>query len=169
MTEYWDAYDAKQQLIVGKILERENFPVDDSYHLAVNVWVRHEDGDFLFMRRSADKSHYPLYYEAGAGGSVLRGESSEQAAERELNEETGLSSTQLTFLFSFTEHRYQTHFDTYLAWVSGDKEAVAYQLTETDCHIWVSPQEMDAFLEYHLVFENQVQQLRHYLKETKEA
>lgn len=164
MAEVWNGFDKERNLVEGRVLDRADWPYDDDiYHLAVNVWVKHVDGDWLFMRRSPEKSHFPLYYEAGAGGSVLLGESSKQAAYRELLEETGLVADQLQLLFSFTEEQYRTHFDSFLATVSGNKEEIHYQLTETDQHIWVKEENLSDFLENHLVFSNQKKQILTYL------
>lgn len=169
MEEQWDAYDAQRQLLIGRMLERSSFPyVEEVYHLAVNVWVRHVDGDWLFMKRAANKAHFPNVYEAGAGGSVLRGELSIDAAQRELMEETGLVADQLEFLFSFTEKEYLTHFDTYLAYVSGEKDALTYQTNETAEHVWIPTQKLASFLESEPVFTNQKRQLLHYIEKGRE-
>lgn len=162
--EIWDAYDEHRNLIPHVLLERTAFPYPEGfYHLAVNIWVQHEDGDWLFMRRSSQKSHYPGVYELGAGGSVHQGESSLDAAKRELLEETGLAAEQMDFLFSFTEKEHLTHFDTYLVTVSCDKDALSYQAGETDAHCWVTPDEIERFLVEQPVFKNQRQQLLGYL------
>lgn len=163
--EVWDAYDRDRQMLANQTLERSKFPYDEEmYHLAVNVWVQHEDGDWLFMKRSSLKEHYPDVYEVGAGGSVIQGETSLEAAKRELIEETGMSADQLDFLFSFTEMEHKTHFDTYLARVSCDKDAVSYQKEETDGHCWVASKVVPEFLSTYPVFENQSQQLLEHLK-----
>lgn len=163
MTELWNAFDKEGNLLEGRILDRATWPTEaDLYHLAVNVWVCHEDGDWLFVRRSPQKSHFPLYFEAGAGGSVLLDESAEEAATRELKEETGLEASELKSLFNFTEEEHQTHFAVYLAKVFGGKE-VAYQASETDQPVWVKEAEVLQFLQTHQVFTNQKEQILAYL------
>lgn len=161
--ETWDAYDKDGQLVEGVLLDRAAFPDGSGlYHLAINIWVCHEDGDWLFVRRAATKEHYANVYEAGAGGSVLAGETGRQAAERELLEETGLVATEMDFLFGFSEPQYLTHFETYLAKVSGTKE-ISYQEGETDAHAWVAEEDLPTFLEKQLVFQNQKSQILAYI------
>ncbi|MBY5033828.1 NUDIX hydrolase [Streptococcus gallolyticus] len=163
MVERWNAFDKDGQLVENRILDRADWPTEDEiYHLAVNVWVQHEDGDWLFVRRSPKKSHFPLYYEAGAGGSVLLGEASQEAALRELQEETGLKASTVDFLFRFTEEQHRTHFDVYLAKITGKKD-VSYQISETDAHVWVAEKKVPNFLETHQVFTNQKEQILAYL------
>lgn len=57
-SEIWNAFDKNRQLLSDQILERDKFPAaypEELYHLAVNVWVKHRDGDWLLMKRSAEK------------------------------------------------------------------------------------------------------------------
>ena len=152
--EFWDAYDRERNVQSGYLVRGEAVPVG-LYHLCVNVLVRHADGDFLFMQRSKEKELYPLYYECGAGGSVLQGESSLSAAYRELKEETGLFPEKMTLLGQETFSKDQCHFDYYLAEVSSDKERISYQKGETESHLWLSPQDLPAFMEENQVFAHQ--------------
>lgn len=170
-SEIWNAFDKNRQLLSDQILERDKFPAaypEELYHLAVNVWVKHRDGDWLLMKRSAEKQHFPNVYEVGAGGSVFYGETSQEAAKRELMEETGLVATSIDYLFSFTEEGHRTHFDTYLALVDGDKAQIIYQMEETDAHIWVKEADLPDFLETHPVFENQKEQVLTYCQSESE-
>lgn len=86
--EWWEVVDA------------EGSPTGDTYrrgapdwpagcfHLIVAVCVQREDGAVLLTQRAATKE-FPLGWEF-PGGSALAGETSRQAASRELLEETGI-------------------------------------------------------------------------------
>lgn len=154
MTEIWNAYDSKRKQLPHLLIRGEPIP-QGQFHLCVNVLVRHEDGDFLVMRRSASKSLYPRYWELGAGGSVLAGETSQEAALRELREETGLLADKVSLLEQFSSPEDQCHFDFYLAQVSGAKEDIRYQAGETEAHLWLPASQLIKFLDQHLSFQDQ--------------
>lgn len=46
--EKWDAYDKNRQK-TGQLLKRGETVPEGLYHLVVNVFVRHQDGDRLFI------------------------------------------------------------------------------------------------------------------------
>lgn len=152
--ELWDAYDSNR-VKIDQLLERGKAIPAGLYHLVVNVFIQHADGDLLFMKRSSEKELYPNIYECGAGGSVLAGETSLEAAQREMLEETGLQADRLELLQQETDSKVQCHFDYYLARVSGSKSGVRYQAGETDGHIWVSPRDLPRFFEDYPTFSDQ--------------
>ena len=154
MAEVWNAYDLNRNQLPHLLVRGEKIP-EGQFHLCVNVLVRHQDGDILFMRRSVNKSLYPGYYEFGAGGSVLAGEDSQTAALRELEEETGLVPDSIRLLEQVCSVKDQCHFDYYEVVVSGDKSQVRYQAGETDAHVWLPLREVPAFVENHPCFKNQ--------------
>ena len=154
MKEFWNAYDLNRNQLPHLLVRGEKIP-EGQFHLCVNVLVRHQDGDILFMRRSANKSLYPGYYEFGAGVSVLAGEDSQTAALRELKEETGLVPDSIRLLEQVCSVKDQCLFDYYEVVVSGDKSQVRYQEDETDAHVWLPLKEVPAFVENHPCFNNQ--------------
>ncbi len=88
-TEKWDLYDRYKD-ITGEIWERgahESIP-RGRYHLIVSIWTMTPDGRILITRRHDDKSFGGMW--ENTGGAVIAGESSLQAAYRELGEEIGL-------------------------------------------------------------------------------
>lgn len=52
--EYWDAYNEQRER-QGDFLKRGQPIAEGQYHLCVNVFVRHIDGEFLLMHRSPKK------------------------------------------------------------------------------------------------------------------
>lgn len=87
MKEEWDLYD-KDRNKLEKIVKRGDYLNDDEYHLVVNAWIKNSKGEFLITQRSKNKSH-PLMWEC-TGGSALKGETSKEAALREVKEELGI-------------------------------------------------------------------------------
>jgi 8-oxo-dGTP pyrophosphatase MutT (NUDIX family) len=56
-------------------------------------------GEILIQKRTPAKDIYPGYWDLAAGGVVLKGENYGKAAARELYEELGIRSNDLTFQF----------------------------------------------------------------------
>ena len=86
--EYWDVYDAFRNK-TGKIMVRGKVPFGD-YHLVVCICVFNSEGKLLIQQRQPFKDIWPDFWDISAAGSALAGESSRQAAERELYEELGI-------------------------------------------------------------------------------
>lgn len=70
------------------------------YRRAVLVLVYDRQGRLYLQRRSRNKSLYPSRLDLSATGHVRAGESREDAASRELEEELGLTGRRLTLLAS---------------------------------------------------------------------
>jgi isopentenyldiphosphate isomerase len=86
--ELWDLYDKNRQFI-NKTHIRGDKLNDGEYHIVVSIWTMSSDGHILITLRDPRKEDYPLKWENTAG-SAISGESSLQAAKRELKEETGI-------------------------------------------------------------------------------
>ncbi len=109
--EYFDVFDQNRNLI-GKKVKRGDSYSDNEFHLIVHVWVKLKDDKFILSKRKMTKKPYPGLWEA-TGGSVLAGETSLNAAIREVNEELGidLSKTNGKLIYQFKgNNNYSPHF-----------------------------------------------------------
>ncbi len=70
-------------------------------HRSTYILVFNSAGELFVQRRSPTKDIFPGYLDPAAGGVVLQGESYEQGAARELDEELGIRGVPLRFLFEF--------------------------------------------------------------------
>ncbi len=92
MSEVWDVYTIDRKK-TGKTCirgEQKNL-ADDEFHLWVMVWIKNPvTGKYLVSQRTADKDTDPLKWETVAGHSIL-GDTSADAALREVYEEVGIT------------------------------------------------------------------------------
>lgn len=70
-------------------------------HRAAYILVFNSRGELFVQKRTMTKDIYPGYFDIAAGGVVLAGESYDESAERELEEELGIRNTPLTSHFEF--------------------------------------------------------------------
>lgn len=88
--EFWDIYD-KNKRLTGRTMQRNDWCLQDGeYHLTVLGVVRHTDGRFLITRRVLTKAWAAGWWEV-PGGAAMAGETSREAVNREVLEETGLN------------------------------------------------------------------------------
>ena len=87
--------------VVGAAPRREmragNLP-----HRATYILVFNSRGELYVQKRTEHKDVFPGYYDVAAGGVILAGESYEEGALRELEEELGIRGVPLTRLFDFS-------------------------------------------------------------------
>ncbi len=84
--EMWDIYDGNRQKTNLKV-ERDTEFTKDMFRLTVHICIFNSKGELLIQQRSASKKNFPNVWDITLGGNVQAGETSQQAAERELNEE----------------------------------------------------------------------------------
>ena len=142
--ELWDAYDQRGNKLEGHLVRGMPIPAG-VYHLVCCIVVRHIDGDFLLMRRSPEKEHYPNIWEIGAGGSVLRGETARDSARRELEEETGIVGGQWSSMGRYLED--DTIYEGFLCVTDCQKDSVRLQEGETVDYRWLSREEFISFFD----------------------
>jgi isopentenyldiphosphate isomerase len=92
---------AKDDSVLGSI-ERSKAHLEQTLHRSGMTFLVRSDGKILLQRRSPS-STFPGCWDSSSSFHVTFGETYEQAARRELKEETGVSAT-LTYLGKFTYH-----------------------------------------------------------------
>ena len=70
-------------------------------HRACYILVFNSRGELFVQKRTMGKDIYPGYYDVAAGGVVLAGESYDESARRELQEELGIPDAALASHFTF--------------------------------------------------------------------
>jgi Isopentenyldiphosphate isomerase len=87
--ELWDVYDidrnkTNKTMVRGGIFEKDN------YHLVVHICIFNSKGEMLIQQRQPFKEGWSNMWDITVGGSAIKGDTSQAAAERELFEELGL-------------------------------------------------------------------------------
>lgn len=86
----------------GRTKPRTSIHRDGDWHKTVHIWIANNRGEVLFQKRSLTKESFPGAWDISAAGHIKSGETSVEAAIKELSEELGISVLphDLRFLFS---------------------------------------------------------------------
>lgn len=148
--EFWDIYDKNKQK-TGRTMKRNDWCLaDDEYHLTVLGVVRRTDGKYLITKRVMTKQWAPGWWEV-SGGAAMAGETSKEAALREVREETGLDVSDWEGGYQFTYHRENPgKGDNYFVDVyrfTGDftEDDLHIQKEETDGYMLATLEDIQAF------------------------
>lgn len=143
MSELWDIYDSNRKptgktILRSDFFDRDNVDYPDEYHIAVHIWIRNSDGEWLISKRTPNKN-YPLLWEC-TGGSVLAGEDSLSGALREVKEELGINlNVSKGHLYkSIKRDVYNDFCDVWLFEFDCDINDVVLQEGETCDAMWAS-------------------------------
>ncbi|MCR5793591.1 MAG: NUDIX hydrolase [Lachnospiraceae bacterium] len=138
--ELWDIYDENKQL-TGRTMKRNDWCLkDNEYHLSVLGVLKRPDGKFLITKRHMNKHWAPGWWEV-PGGAAKAGETSEEAAKREILEETGLDVTNAKGGFLFSYHRENPgKGDNYFVDIYG------YELDFTEDDVKVQEEEVTGYM-----------------------
>lgn len=87
--ELWDIYNRDREK-TGRTMVRGEAFEKDSYHLVVHACIFNSKNEMLIQQRQPFKEGWPNMWDITVGGSAVKGDSSQDAIERELFEEIGL-------------------------------------------------------------------------------
>lgn len=72
------------------------------WHRTVHIWIKNSNGDLLLQKRSSTKETHPGLWDISCAGHLSAGDSSIEAALREMKEELGISCRSNTLKLLFT-------------------------------------------------------------------
>lgn len=127
--EYFEIVDEKDR-VIGQAPRSECHGNPELVHRAAHVLLFDSNGQLLLQKRADTKDIQPGKWDTSVGGHLDPGEDYKQAAVRELEEELGLTSLPLTFLY-YTKIRNDI-----------ESENVATYLAVSDDEIFFSPHEI---------------------------
>ena len=143
--EIWDIFNEKGVLTGKTAVRGRSFLKPGEYHLVVHIWIQSPDGQFLIQRRSERKKLMPGEW-AATGGAAISGESSFNAAKRELFEELGIISNEETLKQIFRLKRRNSFLDVWF--IEADAEITSLKLQESEVAEakWVSRDELQKMI-----------------------
>lgn len=144
MEEYWDIYD-ENRIIQNKTIRRGDIFKDGEYYVCCEVWFENSKGEMLITQRHPDKKAGGLW--EFLGGGVLAGETTMQAAVREVKEEIGIiiSEKELSLLHIYHQRNY--FMDIYLVKKDIDFQSIVLDKNETINVKWVIKEELQVMIE----------------------
>lgn len=138
--EFWDIY-TKDREKTGRVHKRGDKMQDGEYHIVVHVCIFNSRNQLLIQQRQPFKKGWSNMWDITVGGSALQGESSSQAAEREVFEEIGLKLDLSDARPDFTINFDEGFDDYYLLEREVDPSELHLQEEEVQAVRWVSREE----------------------------
>ncbi len=172
--ELWDIYDTNR-IPSGELMVRGDEVKEGRYHLVVHVCIFSSLRKMLIQKRQSFKEGWPGRWDITVGGSALSGESSQDAAERELFEELGINHSFQDIRPYLTINFKRGFDDYYLLEQDVDISSLKLQEEEVEDARWATMEEIfelirkDEFIPYyesliHFLFD----QRKHYGSLTRE-
>lgn len=90
----------------GKVVSKTEVHKSGLWHRTVHVWFLNSKNQLLLQRRAKQKINHPGMWDISVAGHISAGQTSKEAAEREIQEEIGthLDPTELEHLFTVASH-----------------------------------------------------------------
>lgn len=153
--EEWDLYD-KYRVKMGKVVERGKTFNPGEFHLVIHVCIINSNNQLLIQQRQPFKEGWENMWDLTVGGSAHAGETSNQAAERELFEEIGYKADLSNIRPVFTVNFNRGFDDYYVVKADINLEKLSLQEAEVKSVKWAYKDEIiklisvGEFIPYHL-------------------
>lgn len=144
--ERWDILDENGMLTGKTVLRGANTLKNGEYHLVVHIWIVSSDNKFLLQRRSVRKKLMPGEW-AATGGAAISGETSFEAASRELYEELGIKSDEKTLKKLLRLKRRNSWLDVWYIECDIPANELTLQSSEVAEAKWVTKEELMEMIE----------------------
>ncbi len=144
-SEKWDILTADGHPTGRTTLRGKCVLKNGEYHLVVHIWIVSQNGRFLIQRRSDDKKLMPGEW-AATGGAAIAGESSFEAASRELYEELGITSDSDTLTRLCRMKRRNSLLDIWVITVDTPAEQLTLQKSEVAEVKWIDRKDLEQMI-----------------------
>lgn len=144
--ELWDVYDINRNKTNKTMVRGEPFE-KDCYHLVVHVCIFNSNGEILIQQRQPFKEGWSNMWDITAGGSAIKDDTSQSAAERELFEEIGLREDFKNIRPHITINFNDGFDDFYLIEREVDLNELSLQYEEVQKVKWATKEEIFSMIE----------------------
>lgn len=111
--EFIDVLDERRNK-VGIVRNRELVYKNGDWHKTVHIWLINSKNELLIQKRAKDKQTFPNLWAISIAGHVISGETSIEAALREIKEEIGIDVNPNDLKLIFTIKRIQDYKNGFL-------------------------------------------------------
>lgn len=98
----------------GEVETKEEIYRKGLWHRSSHIWIENDNHELLVQKRNPYKKTFPNLWAISVAGHVDSGETSRQAAIRELKEEVDLDVKEEELEYLFTIKRVQPYHDSYI-------------------------------------------------------
>ena len=138
--EQWDVFDI-DRIPVGRTSLRGEKMADGDYHMVIHICIFNSKGEMLIQQRQPWKT-FGDKWDVTVGGSALAGETSRDAAQRELFEELGIEHDFSCARPSMTMNFEEGFDDFYILNRDIDLSSLTLQPEEVKAARWASGDEV---------------------------
>lgn len=144
--EIWDLYTEDRQP-TGRTMIRGSEHPEGFYRIVVHVCIFNNRGQMLIQQRQPFKDGWPNMWDVSVGGSAVAGETSREAAEREVLEELGLNISLEGIRPAITISFKEGFDDNYVVVKDVNDEEIKLQEEEVQGYKWADEAEILRMIE----------------------